>query len=280
MHREQPRTSGPKRAQHALDQWEAAGRSDAVLDALQKQTRDGLRETFTLPVHTSIVLTPSGTDALYLINALIHNRGRHAHHVVVGASELGGGTVRACEGRTFSGLRPFGGPLVVGSDLEGLPYDCTAEAVYLREEQGMRLDEALIDLEVEQRVAAAAKPGVLVVVHLVAHSKTGLRAPSFLLAKRLTERYGDEVMVFVDAAQGRVAPADMRMALKCGFVVLMTGSSSTRAPHSPVPSSYPPSGESTLAPCQRRFTPGSMLPACPPHGSALGPACPTLATLG
>ena len=213
-----------KGAQHALDQWEAAGRSDAVLDALQKQTRDGLRETFTLPVHTSIVLTPSGTDALYLINALIHNRGRHAHHVVVGASELGGGTVRACEGRTFSGLRPFGGPLVVGSGLEGLPYDCTAEAVYLREEQGMRLDEALIDLEVEQRVAAAAKPGVLVVVHLVAHSKTGLRAPSFLLAKRLTERYGDEVMVFVDAAQGRVAPADMRMALKCGFVVLMTGS--------------------------------------------------------
>ncbi|MFT5586083.1 MAG: hypothetical protein ACI9VR_003680 [Cognaticolwellia sp.] len=211
-------------AKVAFDQWEESGRSDAVVDAFQLKTRDELREIFTLPVHTSIVLTPSGTDALYLVNALIHRRDRHAHHVVVGAGELGGGTVRACEGRTFSDQRPFGGPVQVGLPLEGLAEDCSAEAVYLREEKGERLDEAAIDLEVERKVEAAMKPGVLVVVHLVAHSKTGLRAPSFQLGKRLTERYGDEVMVFVDAAQGRVAPADMRAALKHGFVVLVTGS--------------------------------------------------------
>ena len=210
--------------QAALDQWEASGQSDAVVDQLQQKTRDGLRETFTLPVHTAIVLTPSGTDALYLINALVHGRDHRAHHVVVGASELGGGTVRACEGRTFSAQRPFEGDIEVGVPLDGLADDCTAEAVYLREDQGARLDEASIDLEVEQRVAAAVAPGVQVVVHLVAHSKTGLRAPSFQLGKRLIERYGDQVMVFVDAAQGRLAPADMRLALKCGFVVLFTGS--------------------------------------------------------
>lgn len=143
---------------------------------------------------------------------------------MVGASELGGGTVRACQGRTFSDQRPFGGPLQIGVPLEGVAEECSAEAVYLREEQGARVDDAEIDLEVERRVQAASKTGVLVVVHLVAHSKTGLRAPSFQLAKRLTERYGDEFMVFVDAAQGRVAAADMRMALKSGFVVLFTGS--------------------------------------------------------
>ncbi|MGK0347280.1 MAG: hypothetical protein ACI855_003364 [Myxococcota bacterium] len=210
--------------QVALDKWEASDQSDSVVATLQQQTRDELRQTFTLPVHTSIVLTPSGTDALYLINALIHRRDHRAHHVVVGASELGGGTVRACEGRTFSAQRPFDGELEVGIPLEGLADGCTAEAVYLREEKGERLDEASIDRQVEQRVEAAVKPDVQVVVHLVAHSKTGLRAPSFQLGKRLIERYGDQVMVFVDAAQGRLAPADMRLALKCGFVVLFTGS--------------------------------------------------------
>jgi hypothetical protein len=208
----------------AFDAWQESDQADSVVEDLQQQTRDELRETFTLPVHTAVVLTPSGTDALYLINALIHGRDHRAHHVVVGASELGGGTVRACEGRTFSALRPFDEPLEVGIPLEGLAEECTAEAVYLREDKGARLDEASIDREVEERVAAAAKPGVQVVLHLVAHSKTGLRAPSFALGKRLIERYGDQVMVFVDAAQGRLAPADMRMALKYGMVVLFTGS--------------------------------------------------------
>ena len=192
--------------------------------SLQKQTRDELRSAFSLPIHTSITLAPSGTDVLYLVNALVHRRDRRAHHVVVGASELGGGTVSACQGKTFSPMRPFGGPVAVGQPLDGVADGCSAEAVYLREEGGMRIDEERIDHEVEERVAAACKPGTLVVVHLVAHSKTGLRAPSFQLGKRLIERYGDEVMILVDASQGRLAPADMRMALKYGFVVLFTGS--------------------------------------------------------
>ncbi|MCO4747939.1 MAG: hypothetical protein KC912_24315 [Proteobacteria bacterium] len=219
-----PGVRGLEAARVAFDQWKASGRSDAVIEELQQKTRDELRETFTLSPGTSIVLTPSGTDVLYLLNALVHQRDRHAHHVVVGASELGGGTVRASEGKTFSAQRPFGGDLEIGLPLEGVAERCSAEAVYLREAAGMRLDLDAIDHVVEQRVHAAAAPDTVVVVHLVAHSKTGLRAPSFDLGKRLKQRYGNRVLIFVDAAQGRVAPADVRLALTCGFVVMFTGS--------------------------------------------------------
>lgn len=171
-----------------------------------------------------VVLTPSGTDAIYLVSALALRGASSVHHVVVGASELGGGTMKAARGLTFSSSTPHAGAVDVGSPVEGLHGHTTAEPVYLRNESGERLDASEVDARVQECVAAAVTAGHRVVLHLVAHSKTGLRAPSLTLADSLIETYGDQVMVFVDAAQGRVAPHDVRGALERGFPVMFTGS--------------------------------------------------------
>lgn len=171
-----------------------------------------------------VLLAPSGTDVLYLVNHLVLRGAESVHHVVVGASELGGGTLRACQGLTFSALSPFGDPTDPGRPIEGLAERCTAAPVYLRDGDGQRLQMDEVDAHVRRQVTEAVEAGHRVVLHLVAHSKTGLRAPSLAEARSLRLTHGESVQVLVDAAQGRLAPHDIRTALDAGFMVLFTGS--------------------------------------------------------
>ncbi|MFK7927231.1 MAG: hypothetical protein AB8H79_03535, partial [Myxococcota bacterium] len=171
-----------------------------------------------------VALAPSGTDAIYLVSAVALASSRRVHHVVVGASELGGGTLRASRGLTFSDRSPWGPATEPGQPVEGLSDRCTAEPIYLRDEAGRRLEMDVVDTDVRERVTRACVPGTTVVIHLVAHSKTGLRAPSMDVCAALVEEFGEQVAVLVDAAQGRLAPRDIRAALDAGFMVLFTGS--------------------------------------------------------
>lgn len=192
------------------------------MESLAQQIRGRLRRLFELPSSAAVALTPSGTDAVYLVSSLGLRFGERVHHVVVGASELGGGTLRAARGLGISDLAPFGeGGL--DQPLEGLASRCSAQPVYLRDDDGDRLEIDQVDERVDRLVRSAA-PEAVVVVHLVAHSKTGLRAPSAGACARLQEDLGDRVIVMVDAAQGRLAPRDIRNALDLGFPVLFTGS--------------------------------------------------------
>lgn len=219
-----PSEIGWAAASVSFAQWQAGGQSDAQVHAMNRQTRDQLREVFGLAPDTAIALTPSGTDALYLISSAALRAADHVHHIVVGASELGGGTLNAARGLPFSVDRPFQDDAHPLEPIPGLAERCSAEPVYLRARSGERLDLDATDAEVAAKVAAAIEPGVVVNVHLVAHSKTGLRAPSLAVCKRLVDTYGDQVWITVDAAQGRLAPTDIRQALRLGFVVLFTGS--------------------------------------------------------
>jgi hypothetical protein len=186
--------------------------------------RQRLAAAMDLGQSRGVVLAPSGTDAIYLVSALALRGADTVHHVVVGASELGGGTVRASSGLTFSPCTPHAGEVRVGEAVEGLHGRTTAEPVYLRDELGERFEPEEVDAIVTAKVAAAVAAGHRVVVHLVAHSKTGLRAPSLSVADDLVARFGDRVVIMVDAAQGRVALRDVRAALERGFQVLFTGS--------------------------------------------------------
>lgn len=207
----------------ALAGWQASTDPDAYSSGLLDAVRTELTQTFQLPASTSICLVPSGTDALYLVSSLALRRTARVHHVVVGASELGGGTLDACIGRAFSPMRPLGeGP--EGEALPGLADRCTSESIYLRASTGERLDIAATDAEAHARAHAAAGPDVTVIVHLVAHSKTGLRAPSLAMCVRLQRELGEGVLIMVDAAQGRLSPDDVCTALRHGHVVMFTGS--------------------------------------------------------
>jgi hypothetical protein len=209
-------------AQQALDAWRASDDADQHAEVLAASHRARLRAAFELPDDTAVALTPSGTDAIYLVSHLLLSRFERVHHVVVGANELGGGTLLAARGLAIADEGPFASA-PKGSPLPGLADRCTAEPVHLREADGTLDEPAVIDAAVEQRVLAAPDDAA-VVVHLVAHSKTGLRAPSTSLCRRLLSRLGDRLLVLVDAAQGRVAPRDVRHALDLGLTVLFTGS--------------------------------------------------------
>lgn len=219
-----PSDLGWAEASAAFARWEASGRADSEVRAMNRATRQQLRAVFGLPERTSIALTPSGTDAIYLISSAALRTAERVHHVVVGASELGGGTLNASRGLPFSEDRPFQDGTVPLEPIPGLAERCSAEPVYLRAPDGERHDVTATDAEVRAKVEAAMQPGTRVNVHLVAHSKTGLRAPSLALCRELVERWGDRVWITVDAAQGRLAPSDIRTALAHGFVVLFTGS--------------------------------------------------------
>ncbi len=194
----------------------------AEIERAAGRHRQRLAALFELPDDARIVLTPSGTDVIYLVSLLALRGAERVHHVVVGASELGGGTVLAARGRAISEVTPFG-TATLGAPLAGLAERCSAEPVYLREADGSPVDPDEVD-ETARRTVAAAPDDSAVVLHLVAHSKTGLRAPSTGLCLELAERFGQRLIVLIDAAQGRLAPRDVRRALEYGFPVLITGS--------------------------------------------------------
>lgn len=217
-----PSTTAYAAAADLHDRLRASPDPDLDLDRAAADHRARLAALFELPDGAEIVLTPSGTDVIYLVSLLALTDAARVRHLVVGASELGGGTVLAAQGLAISAVSPFGAT-TVGAPLAGLAERCIAQPLYLREGDGSRLALDEVDDDVEAAVDAVP-PDEAVVVHLVAHSKTGLRAPSTALCRRLSDRLGSRLIVLIDAAQGRLAPRDVRRALDYGFPVLFTGS--------------------------------------------------------
>ena len=213
--------------------WKAAPDSGAAVAASAEGVRDRLRLAFGLDPDGEVVLTPSGTDAVFVVSALALARGaERVHHIVVGAGELGSGTLGAARGDAFTCEPPVAvvDPTLIGPveeierGLAGLSDRCTAQPIYLRSERGELLEPAIVDASVAAATDAAVAGGATAVVHMVAHSKTGLRAPSVRQIDELRARHGDRMIVLLDAAQGRVAPVDIRRAQAMDYVVLFTGS--------------------------------------------------------
>ncbi|MEZ4317620.1 MAG: hypothetical protein R3F61_08945 [Myxococcota bacterium] len=199
--------------------WRAA--ADATLldpVAVCADVRARLREHFGVPERGEVVLTPSGTDALYVLSALIQGR---VHHVVVGSAELGGGTMAASLGRSISPIAPHGES---ADGIAALAARCTAIPVELRERGGLPRTTESVDAEVRAAVEAGLARGEHVVLTVVTHSKTGLCAPSEATLDWALRLPPGRLTVLIDAAQGRLEPADARSVLERGAVVLLTGS--------------------------------------------------------
>ncbi|MFT6628406.1 MAG: hypothetical protein ACJA1R_001667, partial [Flavobacteriales bacterium] len=190
--------------------------------AIYGTQRERLRALFEVENEVEIALLPSGTDAVYLVSEVALRFSERVHHVVVGASELGGGTVNAAKGLSVSDVAPHA-DAKMGAPIEGLAERCSAEPVYLRDAKGTRIEVDAVDEDVAEKVRRAARD-THVVLHMVAHSKTGLCSPSARLCRELQSELGDRLTVLLDAAQGRLAPRDIRNALSMGFVALFTGS--------------------------------------------------------
>ncbi len=173
-----------------------------------------------------VVLSPSGTDVELLALALRRGAGdKPVTNILVGPTEVGSGTPLAAAGRHFDTITPNGSERQPGDPVdERMAEDIDLVNVWLRSDDGDIRPEHELDAEVEAHVREHVGRGRRVLLHVVAHSKTGLHAPSLDAVNRLRARYGDEILVVIDAAQGRFSRRGLVEVLNDGHIVIITGS--------------------------------------------------------
>lgn len=173
----------------------------------------------------AVVLTPSGTDAEYV--PVLSSLARHARvtNILVGPSEAGSGSELAAAGLHFDHVTPAGHDAdpawPVDVDSAGRLETVT---VPIRDQAGTPRDAASIDAEVRDIVRGRARAGHGVLLHVIAHSKTGVHAPTLPAVHEMVSSYPAHVDVVIDAAQGRFSRFGLQSVLDRGYMVITTGS--------------------------------------------------------
>ncbi len=213
-------------ARQALRQLRRSSNLEQTIAELRADVRSTLRRALKLSADIDIALTPSGTDLEMLAVAIVAGTdGREIVNVVVGPNEVGSGTCNAAAVRHYNIRLPRGGSAVVGKSVNtSLAARVQIEKINIRNSRAECLSALEIDAAVTDAVIQAISQDARVLVHLVAHSKTGIHAPSLGLLDRLTRTMKEDVVGIVDAAQGRLAPEAYQSALDRGLMVSFTGS--------------------------------------------------------
>ncbi|MFA9429347.1 hypothetical protein [Egicoccus sp. AB-alg2] len=200
---------------------------ETTLDREWTALRDALARTLAgrgRPRGTTVVPTPSGTDAETLALTVAASAGRATTTVLVAPLELGSGTELAATGRAFTDRTPQGGRLCTGKLLPGMPADVRSVAVEVRDEDGRLRDADAIEAEIATHLAAIVADGRQAVLHVVEGSKTGVRLPRPAALRSWEAAHGDRLDVVIDAAQLRVGAATVGTHLAAGRQVVVTGS--------------------------------------------------------
>lgn len=203
-------------------------RIDEPLGEYFRDIRDELRfhlTGFSTP-DLEIALSPSGTDVELLALLVAHGDGsRPVTNIIVGPTEVGSGTVLAAGGRYFDALTPSGHEVTVGDPVdETLAARTEVVSIELRDAEGRPRDVTELDDEITRLTTDRIAQGRRVLLHVTAHSKTGLHAPSLLCIDTMRQTFGDDVLVMVDAAQGRFSRRGLRSVLASGHLVSVTSS--------------------------------------------------------
>jgi hypothetical protein len=173
-----------------------------------------------------IVLSASGTEteflALHAARALL---GPCLRNIVIAPKETGSGVMNAAAGRHFTSSCVRGDAVVKGAFLDG--FDCgpaDVRAVSLRDDFGGVRSGADLDAEIEALCAEADADERAILLHDLDCSKTGLAGPRRETVARLKARYGERMLVVVDACQLRCTPETIRDHLALGHFVMISGS--------------------------------------------------------
>jgi hypothetical protein len=169
------------------------------------------------------VISPSGTD-LHRIALHIAAAGAAAPPLVIlpEPHETGSGVVAALGGQIgpAAALRAA----MAGSSLEGAMATPQIMSASSRAADGSLRPAHEIDEDISVIASAAARLGRRVLLVMMDVSKTGLISPSVACAQDLKRRFPDQVEVFVDACQLRLAPTTLAAYLGQDFMVAITGS--------------------------------------------------------
>ncbi|NHA66749.1 hypothetical protein [Phycicoccus flavus] len=230
------------------------------VDDLYERVRAELVSNIAMTSASSLdtVLCPSGTDAEMVPLLVGLAESRSVTTVLVGASEAGSGTAHAARGDHFDAVTPSGREVEAGTPVDAeVAGRVHRERVTIRDAAGVPRDEADIDADVRAAVRAAVGRGDHVLLHLIAHSKTGVHAPSLDLVEELVHAHEGHVDVVIDAAQGRFSRHGLTESLRCGYIVMVTGSKFFGGP---------PFAGAVLVPHRRAG--GSAVPTVVPEGFA------------
>ncbi|MDB5460905.1 MAG: hypothetical protein JWO72_2646, partial [Caulobacteraceae bacterium] len=179
----------------------------------------GLGETAGLKT----IISPSGTD-LHRIALCLAAAGAAAPPLVIlpEPHETGSGVVAALGGQIgpAAALRAASASRDLDSAM-GAPQIMSASS---RNADGALRPAHEIDEDISVLASAAAKLGRRVLLVLMDVSKTGLISPSVACAQDLKRRFPEQIDVFVDACQLRLAPTTLAAYLAQDFMVGITGS--------------------------------------------------------
>ena len=169
------------------------------------------------------VLARSGTDLHRIIAQLMAlGVGEPPLIITCEAAESGRGV-----GEALGGLCSPGASLrshVSVLHPAGAARPCQIVSTSSRDEEGRPRALELVDQDVFAVARAAASLGRRVLLILMDVSKTGLISPSPACALDLKRLYPEQVEVFVDACQLRLAPSTLRAYLEADCMVALTGS--------------------------------------------------------
>lgn len=173
-----------------------------------------------------IVLCASGTEAEFLaLHAARAILGPCLRNIVIAPKETGSGVMNAAAGRHFTSSSARGDGVKAGDYLDG--FDCgpaDVRAVSLRDDLGLVRGDADLDAEIEALCAEADADERAILLHDLDCSKTGLAGPRRETVARLTKRYGERMLVVVDACQLRCTPETIKGHLALGRFVMISGS--------------------------------------------------------
>ncbi len=172
------------------------------------------------------VLCASGTEAEFLaLHAARAVLGPYLRNIVIAPKETGSGVMNAAAGRHFSASCVRGDAVVKGDYLDvfdsGPAEVC---AVSLRDDLGLVRPDEDLDAELEALCFEADTAGRSILLHALDCSKTGLAGPRRETLARLTQHYGDRLLVVVDACQLRCSPETIKGHLALGHFVMISGS--------------------------------------------------------
>ncbi len=169
------------------------------------------------------VIGASGTDLHRIVAQMIGAAAALPPLAILSEpAETGSGVGSALGGQSSAGQSLRAHIAALRSPGAALP--CQIVTAPCRSPDGAARPTGVVDQEVATLAAAAASMGRRVLLVLIDVSKTGLISPSLDCALDLKRRFPEQVEVFVDACQMRIAPATLRAYLQNDFLVAITGS--------------------------------------------------------
>jgi hypothetical protein len=115
---------------------------ETTCELMMHETREKLKEIYSMPEGTGVFLMPSGSDAEYipLLIAQVLNKGNKIVNIVTCNEEVGSGTLNAAGGKFFSSVEPIpgytGGNVANGDTVQGLGEGVTTIPINARKVSG------------------------------------------------------------------------------------------------------------------------------------------------